>query len=127
MIEPPTTRSARAEHRDRHAFRRRVAEQPLLRRAAQPAQRRSLRDRQPQSRPQSAIVALDERRQREVDVVAAEQQVIADRDPLERRRAGLDPDPNQAEVGRAAADVADERDLAVFERPIGHACSAIHA
>ncbi len=34
--------------------------------------------------------ALDERRQREIDVVAAEQQVIANRDPLERRRAGLD-------------------------------------
>jgi len=59
-------------------------------------------------------------RQREVDVVTAEQQVVAGRDPLDRRRpagrargAGTE----QAEVGGAAADVADQdRALPLRER-----------
>ncbi len=56
-------------------------------------------------------LALHRVRQSEIDVVAAEQQVVAGGDPLDRRRpagrargAGTE----QAEVGGAAADVADE-------------------
>ena len=60
--------------------------------------------------------ALDDRGEREIEVVAAEEQVIADRHAFERRRARFDSDPDQAEVGRAASDVADECDLFVFER-----------
>ena len=41
--------------------------------------------------------------------------MIADRHAFERRRTRFDADPDQAEVGRAAADVADECNLFVFE------------
>ena len=51
---------------------------------------------------------LQQAREREVHVVAAEQDVIADRDALEREVAVVLADRDQAEVGRAAADVADE-------------------
>ena len=51
-------------------------------------------------------------RERQVHVVAAEQDVIADRDPLEGERAALLADRDQREVGGAAADVADEHDVA---------------
>ena len=95
---------------------RRLAEHPFLGRAAQPAERRPLRDRQPHGGAHLGDPALDDRGEREIEVVAAEEQVIADRHAFERRRSRLDPDPDQAEVGRAASDVADERNLIVFER-----------
>ena len=50
--------------------------------------------------------------QREVHVVAAEQDVLADREPREGEVAALVADGDQGEVGRAAADVADEDDVA---------------
>ena len=109
-------RPAGAEDGDRHAVCRRLAEHPFLGRAAQPAERRPLRDRQPHGGADLGDPALDDRGEREIEVVAAEEQVIADRHAFERRRARLDADPDQAEVGRAAADVADERNLVVFER-----------
>ena len=60
---------------------------------------------------------LDERGEREIEVVAAEQQVFADRDPLERRaRRPRHSDPDQAEVGGAAADVADQDERTLAER-----------
>ena len=52
---------------------------------------------------------LHDAREREVHVVAAEQDVIADRDALEREVAVVLADRDQAEVGRAAADVAHEQ------------------
>ena len=52
---------------------------------------------------------LHDAREGEVHVVAAEQDVIADRDALEREVAVVLADENQAEVGRAAADVAHEQ------------------
>ena len=53
-----------------------------------------------------------ERGEREVHVVAAEQDVIADRDALEREVAAVVANLDQREVGRAAADVAHEHDVA---------------
>ena len=57
-----------------------------------------------------ASTRLDQLRQREVDVVAAEQQVIADRGALEAVAVGADVD--QREVGGAAADVEHQHPLA---------------
>ena len=50
--------------------------------------------------------------QREIHVVAAEQDVLADADALELELAGLFSDGDEAEVGGAAADVADQDDIA---------------
>src|SRR4029078_11309408 len=52
--------------------------------------------------------AFDDRRQREVDVVAAEEQVLADRDALERHLAARRRRAQQAAVGRSAADAAPQ-------------------
>ena len=51
-------------------------------------------------------------RQGEVHVVAAEQDVVADRDPIEDELAAFLAHGDQAEVGGAAADVADQHDVA---------------
>ena len=53
--------------------------------------------------------------EREVHVVAAEQDVVADGDALERQRALLLVDRDQGEVGGAAADVAHQHDVAGAE------------
>ena len=53
---------------------------------------------------------LDDLREREIEVVAAEQQVIADRGAREAVAVGVDVD--QREVGRAAADVEHQHALA---------------
>ena len=55
---------------------------------------------------------LQQAREREVHVVAAEQDVLADGDALERELAIRARHGDQAEVGRAAADVADEDQVA---------------
>ena len=55
---------------------------------------------------------LEQPRQREIHVVAAEQDVLADGHALERQVAVALGDRNQAEVGGAAADVADEHEIA---------------
>ena len=54
---------------------------------------------------------LQQAREREVHVVAAEQDVLADGDALEREVAVLLGHRDQAEVGGAAADVADEDEI----------------
>ena len=46
--------------------------------------------------------------QGEIHVVAADQHVIADGQPSQEQLAGLLADADQGEVGRAAADIADE-------------------
>src|SRR5438876_5772014 len=60
---------------------------------------------------------LHEAREGEVDVVAAEQDVIADRDPFEREIAVVLADEDQAEVGGAAADIANEHKIADAQLP----------
>ena len=52
----------------------------------------------------------------QVHVVAAEQDVIADRDALQGEPAALLADRDQAEVGGAAADVADQHQVADSHR-----------
>ena len=112
----------RTKHRNGNLLGRRVAEHPLFGGAAQAAQDRPLSNGQAQIRMRFDHSPLDDRRKRQIDIVAAEQQMIADRDALERRRSGLGPHANQAEIGGAAADVAHQRHaLAVgrkrLERP----------
>ena len=60
---------------------------------------------------------LHDAREREVHVVAAEQDVIANRDALEREVAVVLADQDQAEIGRAAADVAHQQQVADAELP----------
>ena len=55
---------------------------------------------------------LQQTRERQVHVVAAEQDVLADGHALKRELAVLLGDGDQGEVGRAAADVADEDEVA---------------
>ena len=90
--------AAGAEDRDRDLLRRGIAQHPLLRRTAGAAERCPLRDRETQSQTGGGHLPLDECGERQVDVVAAEQEVIADRHPLERGGARLHPDSNQAEI-----------------------------
>ena len=60
---------------------------------------------------------LNQPREREIHVVAAEQNVIANRHALEREIALVLTDENQAEVRGAAADVADEHEIADAQPP----------
>ena len=62
--------------------------------------------------PRAAELLLDMMGQREVDVVAAEHQVIADGDAAKPGAGRRLDDRDQAEVGRPAADVADQDQLA---------------
>ena len=87
-------------------------EQVLFRGRAFSAQHLALGERQPA---RAGELLLDQCREREIEVVAAEEQVLADRNPLEDELAIVDQRPNQAEVGRASADVADEDQGAVRE------------
>ena len=68
---------------------------------------------------------LDEPRQREIHVVAAEQDVIANRDALEREVAVVLADENQAEVGGAAADVAHQHEVADAKLPPPRVAGAV--
>ena len=83
---------AAAEDRDRHARRRVVAEQLLLRARGTRARARAAASHRAACRASRWTIA-DER---EVHVVAAEQDVIADRDPLERERAAVVARPRSA-------------------------------
>ena len=119
--------TAGAEQPDRRAFGWRLAEHSFLGGGARSAERRALGNREPHPRSRVGDPALNQRGECEIDVVAAEQQVISDRDTFERRHAGFDPDANQTEVCRAAADVAHERQSIVFSgrrfrSMFGHPC-----
>ncbi len=83
-----------------------LREQRLLRDAALVPQRLQLPGVDAVAFPLEAL--LHEAGEGEVHVVAAEQDVIADRDALEREVAVVLADEDQAEVGRAAADVAHQ-------------------
>ncbi len=100
----------RPKHGDRGGVFLQVGEQGLLGGAAGVAQRDSL----------AGVEALHPLgqgrghgiRQRQVHVVAAEQDVLADGQPRQGQVAPLVGDGDQGEVGRAAADVADQDDVA---------------
>ncbi len=92
-----------AAEADRHLVRRIVRQQHLLGAAAEAGQ----------GVPALAVEALAEARlepprQRDVDVVAAEQDVVADRQAVEGQASAVAADADQAEVRGAAADVDDE-------------------
>jgi hypothetical protein len=59
-----------------------------------------------------AELAGDGKSQRQIHVVATEQDVLADRDPVQFEDARAFENGNQREVAGAAADVGDEDDLA---------------
>ena len=100
----------RAEQRDRRGFGRVGAEQLLLGGAAALDELRDLPGREPRVRRLPDDPSFDEMREREVHVVAAEHQVVAHADARQERLAILHLHFDQREVGRAAADVADEHE-----------------
>ena len=107
-----STLRAAAEHRDRRgvADRRRRAAVSLAARQRVHQRARTARGRA--LCPSAFEPRAHGVRQRQVHVVAAEQDVIADGDALEREVAVGLADGDQREVGGAAADVADQHDVA---------------
>ena len=93
-----------AEHGDGETLRRVAGQERFLRGRALPAQHLALCEREPRRRE----LLFDEGRQREIEIVAAKEQVLADGDPFEGQLFVLDAGANEAEVGGAAADVDDE-------------------
>ncbi len=92
-------------------FQRVPREQCLFRRARHLQQLRPLCGRELAQK-----LLFDAAGERGVHVVAAEHQVIADRDALHRRSFRQRLDLNEGEVGRASADVDDEHAAMAFER-----------
>ncbi len=101
---------AAARHDERHGVGGGVAEQRFLGRAARVGERAQL--------PRVGLGALrrelarDHVREREIHVVAAEQDVLADRDAMQFEIAFALDHRDQREVGRAAADIDHENDVA---------------
>ena len=102
-------------HRDADVGERGVGQQLLFGRPAAADERVEARRVE---RPAGTQTRLDRARERDVHVVAAEEQVLADGDTLEAQLATARPRRDQREVGRAAADV-DHED----ERMPRHSCS----
>ncbi len=109
----PHQARAAPRDRDRDALGGVAAEEPLFRRAARVNERRHLPfvDRLPRV----VELLLREIREREVHVVAAEQDVIADRDPFELELSVFLDGGDCGKVGRPAADVRDQDDVARVE------------
>ena len=109
-IEPPISLLPRPSSVTGCDAERRIAEERFLREPRLVPQ--------PVQLPRVDLVALlleahlQHAREGEVHVVAAEQDVLADRHPLEPQLAALLGHGDQAEVGRAAADVAHEHEIA---------------
>ena len=95
---------AAAEHRDGETVRRVAGQQRFLCSGAFPPQHLTLGEGEPRRRE----FLFGERRQCQIEVVAAEQQMLADGDAFEGQLFVLDAGANEAEVRRAAADVDDE-------------------
>ena len=103
-------RRAGAQHGDLDALQVRVVQQPLLGRRALPPQPAALADGK-----RRAQLGFDQPGQREIEVVAAQQQVLAHGGAGEVDQVALARDADQAEIAGAAAHVADQHDLAVEE------------
>ena len=115
--------STLAEHRNGAGALVRPREQRLLRDAA-------LMPQSLQLPPVDAMAVrleplLCHAREGEVHVIPAEQDVIANRDALEREIAVALADQNQAEIGRAAADVHHEQQIANTEAVTPAIASAV--
>src|SRR5207253_3106674 len=103
-------RRSRPEHGDLDTGKIRIVEQPLLSRRALAAQSAALPDGE-----RHAKLSLDEPCQREIEVVAAQQEMLADRGAGEVYQVAIARNANQAEVAGAAADITDQHDLAIEE------------
>ena len=110
----PEQPAAAPHHRHRQPLRAAVGEEPLLRDPAGLHQRAEAGRLEP-----LAQAPLHRSRQRQVDVVAAEEQVIADRQPREDRPALAQLRLHQREVGGPAAHV--DHQHADAARAIGEA------
>ena len=110
MSDLPISDEPRAEHGDLDALQVRIGEQPLLGRGALAAQAAALADGE-----RHAELGFHQPGEREIEIVAAEQQVLADGGAREVDPVAFARDADQAEVAGAAADVADQHDLAVEE------------
>ena len=89
----------------------RIAEQNFLGGGALAAQTAALADGK-----LLAEFRLDQPGQREIEIIAAEQQMLADGGAREVDLVAIAGDADQREVAGAAADVADQNDLAVEEQ-----------
>jgi hypothetical protein len=65
-------------------------------------------------------------RKRKVDIIAAEQEMLAYRGTLEANLAAAYMDSYQAEIGSAAADIAYQDEIAVFQPPLERAAVVYH-
>ena len=93
----------------------RVGEQRFLRRPALVPQRVQLPGID--AVPVALEPLLHQARQRQIHVVAAEEDVIADGDALEREIAVVFGNENEAEIRRAAADIAGEHQVTDTQLP----------
>ena len=103
--------TAAAQDRDRHALQDGIAQQPLFRGTAGPAQRITLSQRELDV----LELLFHAAGQGKIEIVAAEQKVLADGGSLKLQLAIDQASAHQAEVGRAAADVADQNQIAIAE------------
>ena len=104
-------RRSAAEHVDFDALPVRIAEQKFLRGRTLAAQAAALADGK-----LLAEFRFGQPGQREIEIVAAEQQMLADRGAGEIDLVAIARDADQREVAGAAADIADQHDLAVEEQ-----------
>ena len=98
------------EHGDLDALEIGIVEQALLGGGTLAAQAAALADGE-----RHAELGLDQPGQREIEIVAAQQQVLADGGAGEIDQVALARDADEAEVAGAAAHVADQHDLAIEE------------
>ena len=89
-------------------FRARVVEQALLGRRTLAAQAAALADGE-----RHAQLGFDQPGEREIEVIAAQQQVLAHGGAREVDQVAFARDADQAEIAGAAAHVADQHDLAI--------------
>src|SRR5262249_17739775 len=101
---------SRAEHGHFDAFQVRIRKKRFLRRGALPTKTAALADRQ-----RFPEFCFNEPRQREVQIVAAEQKMTTYRGALEIDPIAITRDSDQCEVARAAAHVAHENRLSIEE------------
>jgi hypothetical protein len=107
-------RGAGAQHGDLDALQIRIAEQPLLGVGALAAQAAALADGE-----RHAELGFHQPGDGEIEVIAAQQQMLADGGAREVDQIALARDADQAEVAGAAAHVADQHDLAIEKQLAG--------
>ena len=107
-------RRAGAQHGDFDALQIGIAEQALLGVRALPAQAAALPDGE-----RHAELGFHQPGDGEIEIIAAQQQMLADGGAGEIDQIALARDADQAEIAGAAADVADQHDLAIEKQLAG--------